>query len=203
MKKAEQPDELIGLHERLLHGDRTAPEEIATRLLSPLLKEVSRKFPATDKDLVCDGVTDAILDYCVRPAQFDRKKGVPLVRFLQMASWRNVANLVRGEKRRKVREERATTYRQTNVVELDLGAGKVMQEDEERRQRQTVDMFNSLTDSTDRRILELRLSGERSTEAFAKILGISGLAIEAQRRRVKQAKDRIDKILRRRGGINQ
>jgi hypothetical protein len=203
MKKAEQPDELLlSLHERLLFGDRTASEEVAGRLLSSLVAEVSRKFPATDRGLVCDGVTDAILDYCMRPAQFDRKRGVPLARFLQMASWRNVANLVRGEKRRKVWEERATADPQTPGVELDPAAGKVKQEEDGRREKQKVEMFNSLTDPTDRRILELRFSGERSTEVFAKVLGISGLPLNIQRRKVKQAKDRIEKVLRRRGGMN-
>ncbi len=202
MKKVEHPDELISLHERLLYGDRTASEEIASRLLAPLVDEVSRKFPATDKDVVCDGVTDAILDYCTRPAQFDRKRGVPLARFLQMASWRNVANLVRSEKRRRVREERATGDRQTLVVELDPAAGKVKQEDDGRREQRKAEMLNSLTDPTDRRVLELRLSGERRTEVFANVLGISSLPMDIQRRKVKQAKDRIDKILRRRGGMN-
>ena len=46
----------------------------------------------------------------------------------------------------------------------------------------------------------LRLQGERRTEAFAEILGISHLSIETQRREVKRAKDRIDKTLRRQGG---
>jgi len=202
MKKAKQPDELLSLHERLLFGDRTASEEIAGRLLSSLVEEVSRKFPATDRDVVCDGVTDAILDYCKRPAQFDRKRGVPLARFLHMASWRNVANLVRGEKRRKVREERATGDPQTPVVELDPAAGKVKQEEDGRREKQKAEMLNSLTDPTDRRILELRFSGERSTGVFAKVLGISDLPLNIQRHRVKQAKDRIEKVLRRRGGKN-
>ena len=57
-----------------------------------------------------------------------------------------------------------------------------------------------LLDPRDRQILALRLQGERRTEAFAEILGLSYLPIEAQRREVKRAKDRIDKILRRHGG---
>jgi RNA polymerase sigma-70 factor (ECF subfamily) len=57
-----------------------------------------------------------------------------------------------------------------------------------------------LQDPTDRQILALRLQGERRTEAFAELLGISHLPIGVQRREVKRAKDRIDKILRRKGG---
>jgi hypothetical protein len=57
-----------------------------------------------------------------------------------------------------------------------------------------------LQDSKDRQILSLRLQGERRTEVFAAVLGISNLPIEVQRREVKRTKDRIDKILRRQGG---
>ena len=52
----------------------------------------------------------------------------------------------------------------------------------------------------DQQLLALRLQGVRRTEAFAEILGITHLPIETQRREVKRAKDRIDKMLRRRTG---
>ena len=196
MKKSTRPDELLSLHERLLGGDRTAPEEIARRLLASLIDEVSRKFPKTDEGLVCDGVTDAILEYCARPAHFNAARGVPLARFLQMASWRNVANLVRGEKRRKAREQRAAGDPETSSVELDAAAGNVAQEEDQRHRWQMAQMRDVLDNSVDRKILQLRLSGERRTQAYAEVLGISGLAADIQRRKVKQAKDRIDKVLR-------
>jgi RNA polymerase sigma-70 factor, ECF subfamily len=199
MKKSRKPDELLILHERLLSGDRIASEELARHVLRPLVDEVSRKFPTTDADIVCDGVTDAILDYCAKPTLFNPGRGLPLARFLQMASWRNVANLVRSEKRRKAREQRAASEPETPSVELDPAAGKVTQEEFQRQRRQTAQMLDALENSTDRRILELRLSGERRTEAFAKMLGISDLSLNIQRRKVKQAKDRIDKILHRHG----
>jgi len=201
MKKSTKPDELLSLHKRLLSGDRVASGEIARCLLRPLVDEVSRKFPTTDGDIVSDCVTDAILDYCAKPTLFNPARGLPLARFLQMASWRNVANLVRSEKRLKAREQRAASDPETPFVELDPEAGKVTQEEARRHRRQTAQMLETLNNSTDRRILELRLSGERRTEAFAKILGISGLPLNIQRHKVKQAKDRIDKVLRRRGGM--
>jgi hypothetical protein len=61
-------------------------------------------------------------------------------------------------------------------------------------------MMRLLQDPTDRQILALRLRGERRTAAFAAILNISHLPLEMQRREVKRAKDRIDKVIRRRGG---
>jgi len=54
-----------------------------------------------------------------------------------------------------------------------------------------------LPDPTDRKVFELKAIGERRTEQFAQIMGISHLSVEQQRREVKKAKDRIDKILER------
>ncbi len=57
-----------------------------------------------------------------------------------------------------------------------------------------------LQDPRDQQILALRLQGERRAAAFAEILSISHLPIAVQRQEIKRAKDRIDKILRRKGG---
>lgn len=193
--------QLLALHRRLCNGDRTASEEIASLLLSPLVQNVSRKFSRTDEHTIWDGVTDAILDYCARPDQFDTTRAVPLDRFLYTAAWRNVANSLRGETRRKAREEKAGHAYAEFAVELDPAAGNLLQEEEiEQLHRQQVELMSTLSGEKDRQILALRLQGERRTEAFAKILEISHLPMDAQRREVKQAKDRIDKILRRKGG---
>jgi hypothetical protein len=90
-------DQLLALHIRLLAGDRTASEEVASLLLAPLAQEISHKSPQVDEQIIYDGVTEAILDYCARPRQFEEKRGVPLGRFLRMAASRNVANSLRGK----------------------------------------------------------------------------------------------------------
>ena len=190
--------QFLELHQRLLSGDRTASEEVASKLLSPLGEEIGRKFPRTDRQIVWDGVTEAILDYCSRPNQFDAARGVPLDRFLSMGAWRNVANAVRGEVRRKARESKVGQADREPVVELEAPAGNLLREETERHRRQRSQLMERLKDHKDRKILELRMEGERRTEAFAKILGISHLPAEVQRREVKRAKDRIDKALRRR-----
>jgi RNA polymerase sigma-70 factor, ECF subfamily len=192
--------QLLGLHRRLCHGDRTASEELAELILKSLVDAISRRFPCNDQQTVWDGVVDALVDYCARPHQFDEGRGVPLDHFLRMASWRNVMNLLRGESRRSAREEAAESDA-LSAVELDPTAGNILQQEETRElQRQQEGMMDRLSDPRDRQILALRLQGERRTEAFAEILGISHLPIESQRREVKRAKDRIDKILRRHGG---
>src|SRR3982750_286115 len=106
----------LALNKRLLEGDRVAPAELMEVLLPRLIREMQGKFPKTDPHLVSDGVTDALLDYCARPAAFDWKRGVPLDRFLAKAGWRNIANLLRGEQRRKVREANSSELTAEDVV---------------------------------------------------------------------------------------
>jgi RNA polymerase sigma-70 factor (ECF subfamily) len=154
-----------------------------------------------DEQIVADGVTDALLAYCTTPERFDGKRGIPLDRFLHMAAWRNVANSLRGEKRRKAREEQASCVFGEPLVALDPAAGNLLQEEVAQQQRQQTRLMSMLPNQQDQQILALRLQGERRTEAFAEILQISHLPIAEQRREVKRAKDRIDKLLRRhRGG---
>jgi RNA polymerase sigma-70 factor (ECF subfamily) len=192
--------QLLEFHHRLCDGDRTASEELAELILEPLVDAVSRRFSRIDGQTVCDGVVEAFLDNCARPHQFDAGREVPLDRFLRIASERNVANLLRGDARRRAREETAHSENLA-IVEFNPTVGNIIQQEETRAlQRQQEDMMKRLSDPRDRQILALRLQGERRTEAFAEILGISHLSSEAQRREVKRAKDRIDKILRRHGG---
>src|SRR5713226_8040109 len=106
MPEEDDKQVLLALHTRLVEGDRVAPSELADILLPRLIREMQRKFPKTDAHLVSDGVTDALLDYCARPSAFDVGRRVPLDRFLAKACWRNIANLLRSEGRRKGREAR-------------------------------------------------------------------------------------------------
>src|SRR5207247_4960491 len=107
MPEEDDAQVLIALHKRLLEGDRVGPSDLADILLPRLIREMQCKFPKTDAHLISDGVTDALLDYCARPTAFDRGRGVPLDRFLAKAGSRNIANLLRGEGHRKVREAKS------------------------------------------------------------------------------------------------
>jgi hypothetical protein len=196
-----ETSQLLALHRRLCDGDRTASDELAELILEPLIDAIARRFPRTDEQIVWDGVVEAFLEYCARPSRFDERRRVPLDRFLQMASTRNLQNLQRSEDRRRARQERVGGRSADVAVELDPVAGNLLQREEnEQLQQQEEEMMHLLQDPIDRQILALRLQGERRTEAFAVILKISHLPIEVQRREVKRAKDRIDKILRRRRG---
>ena len=201
MPEGDDSAQLLEMHRRLLAGDRTASEAVMRLLHASLTQEVSAQFRQIDQHIIWDGVIDAMLDYCARPQQFDAERGVSLKRFLRLAARRNVMNILRGEQRRKVREEAAGHAWAAANVELDPAAGNLFQKEESaQRQRQQTALTNALQNPNDQQLLALRLQGVRRTEAFAEILGITHLPIETQRREVKRAKDRIDKLLRRRTG---
>lgn len=201
MPEREDSTALLALHRRLLDGDRIASEELISLLLSPLTDRLAGQFPRVDRQIISDGVVDALLEYCAEADRFDEQRNVPLDRFLSKAAWRNIANSLRGEKRRKVREEKASVAYGDPLVELDPTAGNLLQKEETaRRRRQEVVVMQMLPDLQDREIWTLRIQGERRTEAFADILGIAHLPAAEQRREVKRAKDRIDKVVRRHKG---
>jgi RNA polymerase sigma factor (sigma-70 family) len=195
-----ESSQLLALHRRLCNGDRTASDALAALVLDLLVEQVARRYPHTDEQMIWDGVSEAFLDYCSRPHQFDERRSLSLDSFLQMASRRNVANILRSNVRRQRREETGARVYASAAVELDPVVGNLLQQEEiAQLHQQEEDFMNLLQDPKDRQIFALRLQGERRTEVFAAILGVSHLPVAVQRREVKRAKDRIDKILRRKG----
>jgi len=189
---------LLWLHTRLLNGDRVASEELAELLLERLVCEVAGRFRGTDPQLVSDAVTDALLDYCARPSGFDPSQGIPLSRFLAHAARRNVSNLLRGERRRKTREEKWGESLAEKDVELGASVGNPIQNEAQIQQQRLGGLAQALKDPVDKKIFQLRTQGERRTSEFAKVMGVAHLPKAEQRREVKRAKDRIEKLLQRR-----
>jgi len=198
MPDENQNDVLLRLHRRLLEGDRVAPAELMEIVLSVLIGEMRHKYRTTDPHLVSDGVSDALLDYCARPWIFDQTLGVPLNRFLAKASWRNIANLLRNESRRRAREAKTAEMADKNVVELYPAMGNLTQNAALDAKKGLEELARLLPDPTDQKIFKLKAMGERRTQIFSKAMGITHLPIEQQTREVKKAKDRIDKIMERR-----
>jgi RNA polymerase sigma-70 factor (ECF subfamily) len=186
------------IHERLLAEDPTASAELVEAMLNQLVKELKKKhYTLHDSDMVVDSVTDALLSYIKRPAQFDpSKRG--LFGYLLMAAdcdLRNALAKVRRLRRKEICVE---------DVELEALAGKeqVKGNDLETRldlkkmQEMIVGLF---IDPKDREMAELILGGERSTETFVTVLGLGGRSLDKQRNEVKRHKDRIKKRLERYG----
>jgi len=199
MSDPPEEDPFPALHERLMHGDRLASEELA-RLVLPLLQgEMARRFPGTDDQLLSDGVIDAVLGYCACPGQYDPGQGVPLDRFLATAAWRNVSNLRTGERRRLRREKKVGGEKHETDVALDPAARNIQREEEEQHAARRAAILAALDDPKDREIMALRLDGVRDTAAYARILEITNLPTQRQQEEVKRHKDRITRSLRRKG----
>ena len=186
------------IHERLLAEDVTAPAELAESLLEPLTHRLTKKYPKLrDPDLLCDAVSDALMSYIKRPAQFDPAKRT-LIGFLVMAAEGDLRNALAKAKRRRQKEillENVELWGAAGNNEIE--AGNSEPEPEREKLRQALPMI--FEDPKDLAMVELMMSGERATEAFAEVLKLQHLPLEQQRREVKRHKDRLKKRLERYG----
>jgi RNA polymerase sigma-70 factor, ECF subfamily len=173
------------LHHRLTTGDRTVVEDLVRQLMDAVHSRLRRSFRYVPDADVWDATEDAILDYIVRPESFDASRGIALERFIHMAAWRNLANIVAASERRRAREDRhapppscvVTTDPEPPAPQLSL----------------------CIVDPAERRAARLWLAGEKRTQPIAAALGMSSLSTGEQRREVKRFKDRLLKrFLRRR-----
>ncbi len=181
------------LHERLLGGDVTAPAEIAERFAPALVTHLQRRFPNLyDPHLVETAADDALLDYLRRPQQFDPRR-LSLSAYLGMAA--------RGDLLNALRERRAEARR----VALDDPAMDIELErlDEVSVEEQVARLASPLwrrlhallPDPADHEIVLLMMEGERSTAAYAEVLGLSQHPAADQADHVKRHKDRLRKFL--------
>jgi len=198
--------DLWDLHRALLARDPTAPETIARAVLGPLAEHTERQFRHVSPDTVEQAALDAVWEYLKHPERCQATTGVRVVAYLRGVARKKVLDELRRERRRHTREERwgqqTVGEAEREAVELRDAATTVEQdEDAAALQGRRTEVLGALDAETDRRLLELKLSGERKTAAFAEVLAITHLPIAQQRKIVKQHKDRIDKIVRRaRGG---
>jgi RNA polymerase sigma-70 factor (ECF subfamily) len=182
------------IHKRLIGHDNVAPAQLAEVALPLLEGHLHASYPKVrDAEMIADAAVDAVVAYVKDPAKFDPSKR-SLLGYLKMAAVGDLLNRIAKEGRRRDRAKG-----EGDRVELDQLAGKesVGAVDETESPAQTIDtLFPS---ERDRRMASLVIEGERSTAKFAAVLGITGRSIEDQRIIVKKHKDRIKKVLQRRG----
>ena len=181
------------VHRRLVGEDPTASAELYKAIFSPLVGWLRVKGRTTDKELIRDAATDALVDYIKHPEKWNPGKAT-LVSYICMAADRDLLNAL----------EKVQRIRKHEVLSADVedeGFGRnVLSEDD----GPAVDIDGLLsalerqvTSETDRRFLALMLKGERSTDKFAEVLGIQNLSKQEKARTVKQHKDRLKKIIER------
>lgn len=179
---------------------------MAGAVLTTLVREVAAQFPHVDEQVRWDGVVDAVLEYCAAPTSCTALTSEAVQKHLGIIAWRRVANRLRSAKRRTAREDRAARGTVSDAlgeqsVEDASPVGTLLRAEEEAgRAARLAQLWQALPDERDRRILELRIAGERNTDVFAEVLGIGSLPPKERRLMVKRAKDRIDKVVRRATG---
>ena len=144
-------------------------------------------------ELVSDAATDAIVDYIKHPSKWNPNRGT-LVSYICMAADRDLRNALEKDRRRQKREIFMSD------VEDSGPERNVVSDDEEQSEAISglLDVLDrTVTSQRDREFLTLMLTGERSTERFAELLGIQALPKSEQAKVVKQHKDRLKKVVER------
>jgi RNA polymerase sigma-70 factor (ECF subfamily) len=183
------------MHCKLCEGNPKIAKEFQEALFRFLIDELFRRCPRVDEQIV----SDAIFDHCAKPQQYDADKGVPLDRYLAAAARRNVQDHLRSERRRKHREREVGRKKSEADVALDPVATNSLQEEKELLEEEIWACLEAVENQRDHMILLLRLAGFRETATFARLLQITHLSLEEQRKEVKRHKDRIQRFLTRKG----
>ena len=198
-------EEALRLYRRLLEGDPVAPPDFANAFLNPLIAWLQRTNRQIDPMACEEAAGEAIFSFILNVAKYV-PEDLEVAAFLRMAAKRDLLNLLRKESRHQRQR------RDLRLVELEPAAGKYLEREddpslslqiEEAKQERLPpnEVWQQLTEA-ERRFLERMQEGERSTSAFAAILGLTELSVEEQRREVKRVKDRLKKRLERTEGTH-
>jgi len=194
-------EHLLALHRRLLAADPVAPAELAHAAIDALadeLREGSRRI--RDDCTALDAATDAVLEFSKQPQTYDPSRLTPWA-YLRMAARRNLANTLRKESRHRNRILRFANVALHGAAGNKEVASPSTDLADQERARVRLDALSAgpicAMPAEDHAVLRLIADGERATGPFAAILGITSQPEHEQRRRVKQAKDRVLKRLTR------
>lgn len=209
------PDPVRLAHDRLLAGDRVASEELARRLLEPLVARLRHRWPGwRHTDRLYDAAVDAFMEYEQAPHRYDPNGG-PLLRWLEVMAHRDLINSYQSRRQRTTIEllplsaigsrDRSPQELPSNVI--PIGAARLASEPDNAAR---LDMFgvwrrirDAFPDATERELIwACWVEGERSSEELAKILSVDHLPGDKQRLRVKHARDVARRKLLRMGLID-
>jgi RNA polymerase sigma-70 factor (ECF subfamily) len=182
----------LALHERVLAGDPIAPADTFEVFMDPLVLALCSDLSCGEDD-AHDGAIDALFAYLDDASRYDRGRG-RLSTYLMNIAKKRVIDRLRS---RRSAGRREGAFAEAVVLRLPDPKERMETDVEGRQLWQKV--AEEVPDERDRRVLELVLAGERSTDVLAQALGLSGLAPDDQRRAVKQNRDRLMKVLERLG----
>ncbi len=193
------------LHRQALRGSPTVSGEAWELFHDRILASLRPNFKVLDDAAISTAVTDVILDYAKRPQQYDPER-LSLRGYLRMAVQGDLLNLLE----KQTRERNHLKIIALDDVADEPEARNIWQEAEDREARlavylptdTSVEAFmrklpEIIPDAREREVIVLMAEGERDSACFAVVLGCEQLDVAAQRKLVKQVKDRIRLRLKR------
>jgi hypothetical protein len=162
------PEEALGLHQRLLARDPTAPDELVVCYLESLIRWMVERNPAIAEDLIADAVGDALLALIHNPASYQPTLG-GLEAYLRMSALGDLRNRLRSEAKHRIGRQSLES------VELSEDAGKYLgrvddpslplriEEERAERAKSIPSSIREGLSEGEIRVLELLLQKERKT----------------------------------------
>jgi len=198
------------LHTLILAGDSLALaklyDDVYGELVVDILASRYPKVAAKDETLILAAVNEAFFGYYRNPATFDPDKST-LQRFLEVAAERDLQNILAKEAKHGIKKnlpedvELETIFWNSIKKEQDGPEYQIIA-------KQTIGLVKTalaghFDRSEDRIVAAMIIAGERETNAYSAVLQIDDLTQEEQMDEVKRVKDRIKKVLDRKGVVDK
>lgn len=178
------------LHARVVAGDVSAREEIATEALTSVRRALNGAFRGVDPVSIIDAAEDAAIAYLLNPGRYDPSRGIPLRRFLYVIARRRLLNRLRDNTARCAHE--VVGLMQVDPAYVPALAG--VAGEHSRRSRYRVLM--SITTNGERAALRQWLAGG-SRDDIALALGYGTRSARERHLEVKRFKDRVRRRVQR------
>lgn len=208
MAQRNRPDEkdIVAVYRRLINGEPDAPLDLIELCLDPLIRTLELKYPSLpDPEWTSDIATDTLLAFVQDPSRYIPERG-RLWPYLVLDAKRNLQNLIQKEERRRKRlvpldavalvPSGGNSNVEDEVLERLVPTFSAGQYDVNQIYEQ---LRREIADPHDWQVLLLLFAGERRTHVFAKVLDITHLPADEQRKQVKRVKDRLRIRLKRLG----
>ncbi|MEO8287943.1 MAG: hypothetical protein ABI670_16060 [Chloroflexota bacterium] len=190
--------EAQAIHLRLLAGDPTASYDCVVFWQPILERHLNANYAPVyrrDPQMIEAAALEAIFNYTAAPYKYNPERS-GLGTYMQLSARGDLLNALSRE---KTESAKASSL---DAVELFVSDGKNLEESALER----IDagalwekVMLEITEPLDRQVLVLMLTGERTTAAFADVLGVSYRPETEQKAIVKRCKDRLSKRLTRLG----
>lgn len=190
----------IILHNSIVNGDDIAFSQLFDLYSAKVFASLRGLYPLVaknDKAVIRQAVSDGFLGYYGNPKTFNPELST-LLRFLHVASERDLINALDKEKRRKNGAVYVEIDEKDRNGELRVeDTPHIWMEQNEIEAKVDQELKKIFSNETDLELAKLIQDGERNTITYCKVLRIEHLPFEEQQRIVKRNKDRVKVELKR------